>query len=193
MIEQITGFIVEKKPNKLVLDVHGIGFGIDISSSTYDDLGLKGEEITLYTRLIHRDDAMELYGFSTLFERDLFDCLCTASGIGPKMSGRILSGMKAQDIAVAISSRDYKTLTTIQGLGKKRAERLCVELESTVSDMPIPEVGSMENNAKDAMDALVELGFNRYDVQKAVRSIVKEDNSISTEEIIRFALENLRK
>jgi len=195
MIDFIRGILAGKSPSGVVIDINGIGFSLAVPLSTYDILVQPGEEISLLTRLIHRDDTMELFGFATEFERGLFDNLIGVSGIGPKMAIKILSGMHAPDIAIAIRSRDYKLLTSIPGLGKKTAERLCIELESAISELPMPvSTGGMESTGSaDAIDALESLGFPRGQAADAVRKVSEKQGDIPAGDLVREALNILNR
>ena len=193
MIEFINGILASKSPSEAVIDVRGVGFRIAIPAGTFDALGQPGEEVTLLTRLVHRDDAMELYGFATELERVLYDRLIRASGVGPKMAIKILSGMRTSDLIEAIRMRDYKMLTSIPGLGRKRAERLCVELADALKDIDIPIAPVGMTAAVDAIDALVALGFQRSDTAKAIREVVDELGDVSADELIRETLNRLNK
>jgi len=193
MIDFITGILVYKKPSKAVVDVNGVGYSFIIPISTFDELGQPGEQVTLLTHLVHRDDAMELYGFATELERELFDSLISVSGIGPRMAVKILSGMPAPQLAGAICTRDFKMLTSIPGVGRKKAEKLCIELEGTIANIHITEGVIPESAAvSDAIDALVALGFSQRDAAEVIRKAKRDVGDVPAEDLIRVALALLR-
>lgn len=194
MIDFIRGTLARKLPKTAVVDVSGVGFEMSIPAGTYDRLGEPGEKVTLLTRLIHRDDTMELCGFGTDLERQVYDKLIGASGIGPTMAMKILSGMEAADLAAAIEARDYKLLTSIPGLGKKRAERLCVELKDSLSDLSFEKTASAAGSTAetDAIEALTALGFGRPEAVRAVRKVASELSSPTPDEIIRKSISRLK-
>ena len=193
MLDFIRGFLVRKSPSEVVVDVGGVGFVLQIPGTTYDSIGQPGEKVSLLAKLIHREDTMELYGFATEIERGMFDLLLGVSGIGPKMAIKILAGMGADEIAESIRSRDYKRLTTIPGLGRKKAEKICLELESKVGKLPLAKSGGVSRKLGDAVDALAALGYPRPRAAEIVREIAKETGEKKTEEIIRLALAKLAK
>jgi Holliday junction DNA helicase RuvA len=193
MIDFVSGFLVSKTPSSAVVDVGGVGFSLTISATTCGSIGQKGEQLTLFTRLIHREDAMELYGFANEFERSMFDRLTTAHGVGPKLASKILSGMPAQDLALAIRSRNINALTKIPGLGKKRAEKLCLELEDALSDLPIESAAPGMAESVDAIEALVALGFQRKDAMDAVRAAIAKLGNVPAPELVRSAMFDLKK
>jgi len=193
MIEFITGILASKTPSEAVIDLHGVGFLLSISAGTFDTIGQPGEEVTLLTRLIHREDTMELYGFATELERKIFDLLLSASGIGAKMAIKILAGMPAPELVAAISARDYKMLTSIPGLGRKRAEKLCVELEAKMGSIHVTVAPVEGRPAADAVDVLETLGFPRADAREAVRKVSEELESAPADELIRAAINLLNR
>ncbi|RKZ31375.1 Holliday junction branch migration protein RuvA [bacterium] len=193
MIEFITGILASKTPSEAVIDLHGVGFLLSISAGTFDTIGQPGEEVTLLTRLIHREDTMELYGFATELERKIFDLLLSASGIGAKMAIKILAGMSAPELVAAISARDYKMLTSIPGLGRKRAEKLCVELEAKMGDLAVSAVPVGGAPSADAIAALEALGFSRVEAARVIREISVELKDASVDKLIRAALNILNK
>ncbi|MBN1503471.1 MAG: Holliday junction branch migration protein RuvA, partial [Candidatus Eisenbacteria bacterium] len=132
MIFMLKGTIVEKAPTRVVLDVEGVGYGVNIPLSTYEKLGEVGSTARLLTRLHVKEDALDLYGFATTEEKQLFDLLVLVSGIGPRLALGVLSGSKVDFVAQAIASGNTGMLTTISGVGKKLAERIVVELKDKV-------------------------------------------------------------
>lgn len=191
MLDFVRGYLAHKDPSIAVVDVGGVGFCLIIPNSTFDKIGQLGEEITLYTRLIHREDAMELYGFATPAERSMFDLLVSVSGVGAKLAIKVLDGMRVAELAEAIRSRDHKRLTSIPGIGRKGAERICIELETKVGKIPIPATETFRGPSGDAVDALAALGFPRNEASEAIKAILAETEISDTGNLIRAALAKL--
>jgi Holliday junction DNA helicase RuvA len=194
MIFSLQGIVVEKTPTRVILDVNGVGYGVNIPLSTYEKLGDAGSKARLYTRLHVRDDALELYGFAAREEKQLFDLLVLVSGIGPRLALVILSGSKVDFVAGAIGTGNPSLLTTISGVGKKLAERIVVELKDKVGSLaPVGESSDSQNVEhplfEDALLALVSLGLTRISAQRALRRVLSEAKAeLPLEELIRRAL-----
>ncbi len=191
MISFLLGTIEEKKENLLVLNVGGVGFELLVSNNTLATLPMEGNNVKVYTYMAVREDDISLYGFSSQEERELFFKLITVSGIGPKMAISILSGMSISDLTIAIIKGDDKLLSKIKGLGKKTAERLCLELKDKLSPLSNMET-TQENFDYDedavqmATDTLISLGINKNDAYMLARSY--SANNATAEEIISKAL-----
>lgn len=176
------------------MDVGGVGYGVNIPLSTHEKLGDEGSTVWLLTRLHVKEDALELYGFATREEKQLFDLLVLVSGIGPRLALGVLSGSKVDFVAQAIASGNIGMLTTISGVGKKLAERIVVELKDKVGTL----VAARETAAaaatepphfSDAVLALVSLGVTKASAQKALRHVVSEAGAeLPLEDLIRRAL-----
>ena len=199
MIAQIRGKLVETSLTSIIVDVNGIGYQLFIPMSTYDKLPLINEEVALLTYLHVREDAMLLYGFSKPDEKQLFEMLISVSGVGAKVALNILSSMSVSMFCTAITSDDIKTITCINGIGKKTAERLIIELRDKVAKFA-PELAVTSNDGDvqceaslDALLALEQLGFKRERAQKVLKKIVSKLSSdeCSSENIIRKALKAL--
>jgi holliday junction DNA helicase RuvA len=177
MFDYLRGDLVEASPTKAVVDVNNIGYAIHIPLSTYNKLPVIGSKITLYLFQVIREDAHTFYGFTTKDEREFFISLCTVSGIGPKTALALIGHLDAQDLYMAIAQSQVSVLCKIPGVGKKTAERLVVELRDRVK---APENkhfianGSREEKsaAGDAVSALIHLGYNALQAQKAVRAVL---------------------
>lgn len=191
MIDFIFGILVRKSANEAVVDVQGIGFALSISGETFETLPAEGEAIKLFTRLVHREDSMELFGFSTEFERTVFDKLITVKNIGPKKAVKILSNIEAQKLAGAIKSRDLRLLSKIPGIGKQTAEKVCLDLEKSFSRISCEEYPVEKDETNDAIDALEALGFPRATAVEAVREAVSILGDVSASDIIRAAMSKL--
>lgn len=196
MIASLTGILKQKNPTEVLLDVHGVGYAVHISLSTYEKLGSVDSTTTLLTHLHIREDAMQLFGFATEEERQLFKLLLSVSGIGPKLAQSILSGMNASELSSHLRSGNINALTAIPGIGKKTAERMVVELRDKISKaVSIAESVSSDTTASstirsEALMALMSLGFNQQVAEKAIRLASNEPggNSFSVEELIKRAL-----
>ncbi|MDR0928026.1 MAG: Holliday junction branch migration protein RuvA [Ignavibacteria bacterium] len=189
MLAQITGLLVDKTPTEVVLDCNGIGFQVFVSVNTSKQLPATNTQATLYTHLIHREDAMQLYGFITKQERQAFLLLTAISGIGPKSAIGILSSISISDLKFAIQKENLLLLQRMPGIGKKTAERLVVELKDKIGKLDVATDGVLENdNANEAITALCVLGYNRTAAEKAVKKAVSQDADMSLEDTIRLAL-----
>ena len=191
MISFLIGTIEEKRENYLCLNVGGVGFELCISNNSLATLPLEGNNIKIYTYMAVGEDDISLYGFSSQEERDLFFKLITVSGIGPKMAISILSGLSLSDLTIAIVKGDDKLLSKIKGLGKKTAERLCLELKDKISPISGTEINNEsmdfdENAVQMATDTLISLGINKNDAYMLARSY--SANNATAEEIISKAL-----
>lgn len=192
MISFLVGKIEEKQENLLVLEVNGVGYELNVSSNTLQALPMEGENVKILTYMAVREDGIYLFGFSSKEERDIFFKLISVSGIGPKMAITILSGLALSDLVVAIVKQDCKLLSKIKGLGKKTAERLCLELKDKLSVTGgAMESTSFNNDFNEdavqmAMDTLISLGINKNDAYMLARSNASADST--AEEIISKSL-----
>lgn len=200
MIAIIEGTLVEATPLEAVVLVNGIGYAVSIPVTTAEKLPPTGKTVRLHTHAVYREDSQALYGFSGREERDFFRILTEkVSGIGPKTAISILSGLSLESLKSALRAGDVATLAKCHGIGKKTAERLCLELKDVVGapgpavagSTPLPAGGTAlpVSRAGDAMAALVTLGFKPDAADRAVRrALEKVPEEASTEEIIRAAL-----
>jgi holliday junction DNA helicase RuvA len=188
MYEYMKGRLIDADPSRVTLDIGGVGYLLFIPLSTYAKLPSFGHEILFYVSLIIREDAHTLYGFLTRIERDLFLKLNTISGIGPKTALALIGHLEAQDLQWAISQANVNLLCKVPGIGKKTAERLVVEMRDTLKKAPL----SVENTHKpsvDALNALVHLGYNPLQAQKAVKAALSEaKQELNLPELITLAL-----
>jgi len=196
MLTYIKGILTEISPTVVTIDVGGIGHGILIPLSTFDKLPKIDTECKLLTYLHIREDIMQLYGFKTHDERDLFKKLISISGVGPKLALTILSGMTIDNLKNAIATSNTELLTGIPGIGKKTAERIIVELREKISiskiksSRPIPKED--EIILKDAASALMNLGYKQASAQGAIEKALAETKTkISLEQILKKALKYL--
>lgn len=197
MIYSLTGKLVFLDTNSAVIDVGGVAFRCFASLTTIGKLSDVGKTVTLFTYLNIREDAMELYGFSEKNELDCFKLLISVSGIGPKAAMSILSQLSPEKLALAIASNDTRSIQAAQGIGKKGSERVVLELKDKVAALDLTanaeileEVSAAleSSSSKDAVDALVALGYTQSD---AAQALAGADKQLSTEEMIKFALKQL--
>ena len=194
MISFITGTIEEKSENGIVINCNGLGYEVQTSTATLATLPLVGEECKIYTYLQVKEDGLSLFGFTTVDERELFYKLISVSGVGPKMAITILSGMNISDLIVSILKEDTTALSRIKGLGKKTAERVCLELKDKLT--PVGGV-LIEDNAiqidenvlDDACEALISLGLSKNEALRLARQNANEHST--AEEIIASVLRNM--
>lgn len=197
MIVGIRGNLVKATPLSAIIDVNGIFYEINIPITTAEQLGGINSEVFLHTHAIYREDSQTLYGFATTSERDFFKMLVEkVSGIGPKIALNIMSRMSVETLRSAIESGDVALLSKCQGIGKKTAERLIVELRGAFGAIAAQPRGATASDAtppsakfSDAVAALAALGFKLSDADKAVRAASsKLPENASTEEIVKTAL-----
>jgi Holliday junction DNA helicase RuvA len=196
VIARLTGRLASKTPTEIVVDVGGVAFALSIPLSTFERLAEAGGPVSVFTHLHVREDALQLYGFFTEEERDLFRTLISVNGIGPKMAQGILSGIPVADLKGHILSGNSLALTAIPGVGRKIAERLVVELRDRISktDGTTLSAGASTLNGSrirsEALLALTSLGYNRAAAEKAIRGAVQEslDAESSVEALIKAAL-----
>jgi len=195
MIGYLHGKIISKKPTKLLIDVNGVGYIVNISISTFEKIADK-EETSLFTYLSVRESAMDLFGFYTMAEKEMFELLIGVSGIGPKSAQSILSGIQIEDLKDALKSGNVSRLISIPGIGRKIAERMVIELRDKVESVVeiIDGVSFSKSSVpSDAIAALVNLGYNQKVAERMVRAISDKSPDISIEELIKEALVNLNK
>ncbi len=196
MIVFLEGALVEKDPTRVVLDVGGVGYEVFIPLSTYDRLPLPGAACRLLTYDHVREDIHALYGFAAEAERELFLKLISVSGIGPRLAIMTLSGLTARDLKAAILQADVKRLSSISGIGKKTAERMVLELkdkfdagDALEAAAGLPESEPADSRLRDALMALISLGYKQAEAQKMVQGVMKRLKPASTvEDVVRMAL-----
>ncbi|MEW6555880.1 MAG: Holliday junction branch migration protein RuvA [Elusimicrobiota bacterium] len=196
MIAQLTGTLVSKKKNKIIVDVSGVGYELTISLSTFSELPQETSKVKIFTYQYVRENAMELFGFSSEFEKELFLLLISVSGIGPKTAMDVLSDTSLSGFKNAIISADLKTISSIRGIGKKTAEKLIFELKDKIREFHIPtaKISTSQTVIDDAIEALKSLGFTYIQSKEAVEDAagrLKKDASIS--EIVKESLKDLQK
>ena len=202
MIAFLSGKLLEKNANTVIVDVGGVGYEVTIPLSTFYELGESGAtiELRIYTHV--REDAIQLFGFKTIKERDLYLKLISVQGIGAKSGITMLSGMSADEIVSAIRSNDLGRLTAIPGVGRKTAERLVVELRDKISELAIAAGAGGQSTSgnvtvdavfDDALSALVNLGYQKSAAERALKKVVDEGTEMSVQKLLRRSLQILAK
>jgi Holliday junction DNA helicase RuvA len=198
MIGSLRGVLAYRSPPHLLLEVGGVGYELEAPMSTFYTLPPVGETIRLLTHLVVREDAQVLYGFATLQERALFRSLLKVSGVGPRIALAILSGVTAAAFAQAVRVEDAATLTRIPGVGRKIAERLIVEMRDRLEDpgmlsaaavLAVDAQRAQPAAQAEAYSALVALGYKPLEATRLLKALGADSNALSTEELIRQALQ----
>ena len=194
MIAHLRGKVFEKHPNRLIVDVAGVGFDVLVPLSTFYTCGDPGTEIALRIHTHVREDQLALYGFATPLELAMFERLIAVSGIGPKLALAVLSGIEPRDLVGAIQRNDLARLTAIPGVGKKTAERICVELRDRLpkavaaSDAPASPGDALRD---DLVSALINLGYHRQAIEKSLDKLLATLTEPRFEDVLRLALKDL--
>ena len=195
MISYISGKLVEKTPTYAVVDSNGVGFKLWIPLSSFQALGDTGNDVRILSHLHAREDALQLFGFATVQERDLFELLISVSGIGPRSAQGILCGISVEEFRRAVRTQDVGLLTSAPGVGKKTAERLVLELRDKLGEPEFEKTGIpqavLTPTAEEAILALVSLGYKRQQAQDKVQRVLRESPSLSVEDVIRKVLRKL--
>jgi Holliday junction DNA helicase RuvA len=190
MIGYLTGKIISKKPTQLLLDVSGVGYLVNISVNTFENLSDNGENASLYIHTSVKEDSIDLYGFFTNGEKEMFEILIGVNGVGPKLAQSILSGIQIDELKDAITNGNISRIIAVPGIGRKTAERLLVELRDKVSNLE-EEAEDMSGAYKvkqDAVSALVNLGYNHKTSEKTIRNLLNTKPDANIEELIKEAL-----
>jgi holliday junction DNA helicase RuvA len=203
MIAYLSGKLLEKDANLVIIDVNGVGYEVSIPLSTFYELGEIGADVTLRVQTIVREDAFQLFGFKTLREKELFLLLISVSGIGPKSAITALSGMSADEIISAIRTNNLVRLNTIPGVGKKTAERIVIELRDKITKLSVIAGEEMKSEGipissgdaimDDAISALTNLGYNNAAAEKALNQAMQEGTEMSVQKLLRRSLQLLAK
>jgi Holliday junction DNA helicase RuvA len=200
MIALISGKIAYKGISHVVIDAHGVGYRIIIPLTTFYELPETGSDITLHVYTHVKQDGINLFGFYTIQEKDIFELMLSVSGIGPKMSINILSGISVSELIKAIADGDVKKLVSIPGLGKKTAERLILELKEKIIKKMKPEDGAAGADARkdediirdDVISALVNLGYKNNVAQDALDKVIRESKQeLAMDQLLKLTLKVL--
>jgi Holliday junction DNA helicase RuvA len=203
MIAYLSGKLLEKQANSVIVDVGGVGYEVIIPLSTFYELGEEGADVQLRIYTHVREDTLQLFGFKTEREREIYLKLISVQGIGAKSGITMLSGMSADEIITAIRTDNVVRLTAIPGVGRKTAERLVIELRDKIKDLL--EGGAKESAAggapetsgdavfEDALSALINLGYNRSAAEKALKQAMQEGTEMTVQKLLRRSLQQLAK
>lgn len=205
MIAYLSGKLLEKQATSVIIEANGIGYEVTIPLSTFYELGDEGSDVTLRIYTHVREDALQLYGFRTTRERELYLKLISVSGIGAKSGISMLSGLSADEIVTAIRTDNLARLTSIPGVGRKTAERLVIELRDKLNEFTAQSTqeriaaGAKQSDLPadalfdDALSALVNLGYQRNAAEKALNQAVKDGTEMSVQKLLRKSLQLLAK
>jgi Holliday junction DNA helicase RuvA len=193
MIAHLRGKLISKQPNQAIVEAGGVGYEVTISIPTFSDLPPVGTDVALHVHTHVREDALALFGFLRAQEKQLFEKLISVSGIGPKLAITILSGMQAEAMIAAIKGNNVPLLTRIPGIGKKTAERMVLELRDKLEAFGVAaQAAAASPVEEDVISALVNLGYNRPIVEKAVSQLENKSNQ-TFDVLFRKALAGLAK
>lgn len=193
MITHLRGKLVEKNPTYVVVECNGVGYYANISLNTFSNLP-EGEAVFLYTYLSVKEDSNTLYGFMEKLEREIFKLLISVSGVGPSIARTMLSSMTTGEIQNAIASGNVAVIQSVKGIGVKTSQRVIIDLkDKIIKTYGIDEVSATQNNTnkEEALSALEVLGFNRKQAERVVDSVLKENDEMSVENLIKQALKKL--
>jgi Holliday junction DNA helicase RuvA len=193
MIELLNGKLFEKAIDGIIVDAHGVGYGLKIPLPTFYGLPEKGEHVTLYVHTYMKEDAIQLFGFQTKNEKEIFLRLLKIRGIGPKLSLNILSYLPIKDLASTLEGINFETLITIPGVGKKMAERILFEVRGIIEKEAKDTKGLDSETARQAKSALLNLGFPSTQVEGIIKGILKEEKSIALKDLVKKSLKSLTK
>ncbi len=197
MIACLKGELFHKAPEKVIVDVNGIGYEVFLSMASHDRLPAVGDEVFLHTYTHVREEALNLFGFIEVEEKEMFLLLINVSGVGPKLALSILSGIRPAELAKAISMKDLKRLTGLSGVGKKTAERLCLDLKDKIGlvhgDDEVFDIMTSVNKAAgsvtdDVISALVNLGYPQVRAFQAISAVKKR---LSADEFLNLRVEDM--
>lgn len=197
MIAHLRGRLLEKHPNRVIVDVSGVGYDVHVPLSTFYEMAEPGEEIALRIHTHVREDALLLYGFATRLELQIFERLISVSGIGPKLALAVLSGIEPNELVSAIRTANVARLTGIPGIGKKIAERIGLELKDKMASFVAADTAASHATAAgetlrdDVLSALMNLGYHRPLAERAVDSAIKKSTGSSFESVLKYALREL--
>ncbi|HEO65771.1 MAG TPA: Holliday junction branch migration protein RuvA [Spirochaetes bacterium] len=195
MIDFVYGRLHEKNMDSITIESGGLGYKIFVTSSLYPKLADVGETIRVHTHFIHKEDSMDLYGFESTYEREVFRHLLSVSGVGPKLGMKILSDLQYNDVIRAVLNKDSVYLSKVNGLGKKTSEKIILELKSKFQKLyPYPvdaEKGEGNIENRTAIEALLALGYREKEALEATHAVIRGKKATSTEDIIKESLKIL--
>ena len=202
MIAHLSGKLLEKNATHVIVDVAGVGYEVNIPLSTFYELGEEGDDVTLRIYTHVREDAIQLFGFNTPRERDLYLKVISVQGIGPKLGITVLSGIGVDELVKAVKGNDLARLTSIPGIGRKTAERLVIDLRDKIGELAADGGGAKTASANsvsgdetfdDALSALINLGYQRNVAEKALNSAKADVTEPTVQKLLRRALQLLAK
>jgi len=194
MIAQIRGHLIQKNPGSIIVEANGIGYQLFVSLTTFYELPEAEQAVKIHTHTHVREDLLQLYGFSTVLEKELFQILISVSGIGPKLALNILSGISPQELVRSLGSGDIARLLTIPGVGRKTAERMVLDLREKArgieSKLTFPRMDRppAEGMVEDVVSALVNLGYKKSQAEKTVESVLRQGLEMSLEKLLKASL-----
>jgi Holliday junction DNA helicase RuvA len=202
LIAQLSGKLIQKQPSTVIIDVGGVGYDVTIPLSTFYELGEPGIDVSLKIHTHVREDTLQLFGFWTTREKEIFLKLTSVSGVGPKLAITMLSGLPAPELIDAITNNDLARLTSIPGVGRKTAERVVVELRDKLAAISL-EADEAERSAsrelaagdaavrEDTIAALIALGYPKAIAERAVSFAMREEGERTIEAVLKRALRRL--
>ena len=197
MISHLRGRLLEKHPNRVIVDVNGVGYDVHVPLSTFYEMAEPDEQIALRIHTHVREDALLLYGFATRLELQIFERLISVSGIGPKLALAVLSGIEPNELVSAIRTANVARLTGIPGIGKKIAERIGLELKDKMASFlpaesaALPSAATGDTLRDDVLSALINLGYHRPLAERAVDAALRKSGDASFEQTLKSALREL--
>jgi len=198
MIAFLRGRVLDKQPNRVIVDVQGVGYDVHVPLSTYYDVGEPGAEVSLHVHTHVREDALQLYGFLTSLEQQVFERLIAISGIGPKLAIAVLSGIETRELVAAVQRGDVARLTGVPGVGKKTAERIVLELKDRLAALtvsvgaePLATALPGDRLRDDLLSALQNLGYHRPTAEKAIEATLSGSTEPTFEQALRAVLREL--
>jgi len=195
VIARLSGAIVDKQPNRLVIDVNGVGYDVAVPLSTFYHLPDVGSQVSLRVHTHVREDTIALFGFASALELEIFQRLIAVSGIGPRLALSVLSGIEPGELVRAVQGRDVVRLTAIPGIGRKTSERICLELKDRLPEPALVDEGAAGGAAaglrSDLLSALLNLGYPRAAVEKALDRVLAAAGPDTFEQRLKQALREL--
>jgi len=193
VIAHLSGTLLEKHVQRLIVDVGGVGYDVQVPLSTFYAVGEPGARVTLRIHTHVREDALQLFGFGSALELQIFERLLAVNGIGPKLALAVLSGIEPDALIRAVRQSDVGRLTTIPGVGKKTAERLIIELRDRLPKMDLAEPSEAPGDSVrgDVLSALLNLGYQRSGAEKAIDKVLRRDDGRDFEPLLREVLKEL--
>lgn len=193
MIGYLKGKVISIKPTQILIDVNGVGYNVNISLNTYEKVN-NTDSVSLHIYTSVKEDSINLFGFQTSAEKEMFELLISITGIGPKLALGVLSGIQVNELKKAIAASDVSRVVAIPGIGRKTAERLMLELKSKVDNVGEEDVDAGYLKIRnESVAALTTLGYNSKTAEKIVFDILSKEPKASLEDLIKKALTNLGK